>query len=254
MNVEIEGLDIHYICEGTGKNILLLHGWGGSTESFLPVFNHLKKDFKVYALDFPGFGKSPQPQEVWGVYEYAEMTKKFIDKMGIEEIVLIGHSFGGRISIILANKYPDLFKKIVLVDSAGIIPKRGLKYYGKVYSFKTLKLLYRLAFFWMPQEKKMENFYKKFGSKDYQNAGNMRRILVKVVNEDLRGLLKGIKASTLLIWGRDDDATPVYMGEIMEREINDSGLVVLENAGHFSYLDQLHRFLKIVDNFLKGSE
>ncbi len=254
MKVKIEGLDINYICEGTGKNILLLHGWGGCAQSFLPVFNHLKRHFKVYALDFPGFGESQQPNSVWGVFDYAKMTKDFIDRMGMEEVILIGHSFGGRISIILSNQYPNLIKQMILVDSAGIIPERRLSYYGKVYIFKSLKLLYRHIFFWMAEEKKMELFYKKFGSKDYQDAGNMRNILVKVVNEDLRGLLKEIKASTLLIWGREDEATPVYMGEIMEKEIKDSGLVILENAGHFSYLDQLFSFLKIVDNFLKGSE
>jgi len=254
MKIKIDGLELHYSCEGTGKNILLLHGWGGSIQSFLPVFNHLKQHFKVYVLDFPGFGESQQPENVWGVFDYAGMTKKFIDSMGMDEVILIGHSFGGRISIVLANRYPELIKQMVLVDSAGIIPKRTLKYYGKVYSFKTLKFLYRHIFFWMPEEKKMERFYKKFGSKDYQDAGNMRRILVKVVNEDLRDLLKGIKASTLLIWGREDEATPVYMGEIMKNEIKDSGLVVLENAGHFSYLDQFRTFIKIVDKFLEGRE
>ncbi|RKD29119.1 alpha/beta fold hydrolase [Thermohalobacter berrensis] len=254
MKVTIEGLNINYTCEGQGKNILLLHGWGGSIESFLPVFNHLKKRFKVYSIDFPGFGKSDPPREVWGVFDYARLTKKFIDKMGIEEVILIGHSFGGRVSIVLANKYPELIKKMILVDSAGLIPKRPLKYYIKVYSFKLLKFLYRTIFFWDDKEKRMEKFYKKFGSKDYREAGNMRKILVKVVNENLKPLLKDIKASTLLIWGENDEATPVYMGKIMEKEIEDSGLVVLENAGHFSYLDQFNRFVLIVDKFLEESE
>ncbi|KPU26475.1 alpha/beta hydrolase [Caloranaerobacter sp. TR13] len=253
MKINIDGLTINYKCEGEGKNILLLHGWGGNIDSFLPVYNHLKNRFRVYAIDFPGFGESQQPNEVWGVYDYARLTKKFIDKMNMEEVILIGHSFGGRVSIVLANKYPELIRKMILVDSAGLIPRRTLKYYIKVYTFKTLKFLYKLLFFWKDKEETMERFYKKFGSKDYQQAGDMRKILVKVVNEDLKPLLRGIKASTLLIWGENDEATPVYMGKIMEKEIEDSGLVVLKNAGHFSYLDQYNRFIVIVDKFLEES-
>lgn len=252
MKINIENIEINYICEGQGKNILILHGWGASIETIMPIFNHLKNQFKVYAMDFPGCGMSQKPKEVLGAYDYGRITKAFIDAMEMEEVILIGHSHGGRVSLVLANKYPELVKKMILIDSAGLIPKRKLKYYIKVYSFKALKKIYSTIFFWIDKEEKMEKFYKKFGSTDYKDAdGIMRKILVKLVNEDLRPLLKGIKASTLLIWGRDDDATPVYMGEIMEKEIKDSGLVILENAGHYSYLDQFNRFKAIIDSFLE---
>ncbi len=252
MKVNIENIEINYICEGHGKNILILHGWGASIDTIMPIFNHLKNHFRVYAMDFPGCGKSQKPNDVLGAYDYARITKEFIGAMGMEEVILIGHSHGGRVSLVLANKYPELVKKMILIDSAGLIPKRKLKYYVKVYTFKTLKKLYSVFFFWMDKKERMERFYKKFGSTDYKDAdGIMRNILVKLVNEDLRPLLKDIKASTLLIWGRDDDATPIYMGEIMEKEIKDSGLVILENAGHYSYLDQFLRFKAVVDSFLE---
>ncbi|HHV26398.1 alpha/beta hydrolase [Anaerosalibacter bizertensis] len=255
MRAQIEGLDIHYSVEGKGSNVLLLHGWGANIDTMMPIFNLLKKDFKVYALDFPGFGESQEPKEIYGVYDYARITKKFIDKMGMEEVILIGHSFGGRVSIVLSSQYNNLVKKMVLIDSAGLIPKRSLKYYIKVYSFKTLKFLYNILFFWKDNKERMEKFYKKFGSTDYQEAsGIMRRILVKVVNEDLEPHLKDIKASTLLIWGENDTATPVYMGEIMEKKIKDSGLVVLQGAGHYSYLDDFRRFSVILKTFLLGGK
>jgi len=251
MKIDIDGISINYICEGEGKNVLILHGWGCCIDTVMPIFNHLKNRFKVYAIDLPGHGKSDLPNEVWNSYDYADKTKKFIDAMNMKEVILIGHSHGGRISIILANKYHELVKKMILVDSAGLIPKRTLKYYLKVYSFKSLRFLYTKALFWTDSKEKMEKFYKKFGSTDYrESSGIMRKVMVRVVNDDLSPLLKGIKASTLLIWGRDDDATPLYMGEIMEREINDSGLVVLDNAGHYSYLDQYSRFKVIIDSFL----
>lgn len=252
MKVNIDGVNLNYICEGEGENILVLHGWQANIPAMMPVHNILKDNFKVYTLDFPGFGESDEPEEAWGVYEYADFTKKFIDLMGMEKVTLIGHSFGGRISIILSSKYPELVDRMVLIDAAGLIPKRGPKYYFKVYSFKAMRKVFNTAFFWVDKEKRLKKFYKHFGSQDYKDANpKLRKILVKVVNENLRPLLKDIKAPTLLVWGRDDDSTPVYMAEILEKEIADSGLVVLENAGHFSYIDQYGQFKAVIKSFFK---
>lgn len=251
MIVEIDGIKINYICEGQGKDILVLHGWGANINTVLPIVNLLKPYFRVYAVDLPGFGESDKPKEVFGSEDYARILKEFIDKMGAKKIVLIGHSFGGKLSILLGIKYPEIVDKIVLINSAGLVPKRGLKYYIKVYSFKTLKFLYNIIFFWANKEEKREKFYKRFGSTDYREAdGIMRKILVRVVNEDFKGILKEIKSPTLLIWGDKDTATPLYMGKIMESQIPDSGLVILEGAGHYSYLDDFNRFAIILKTFL----
>ncbi|MDD3840864.1 MAG: alpha/beta hydrolase [Clostridia bacterium] len=249
MYVDIDGLNIFYEVEGEGEDVLLLHGWGASTQAFAPVFRQLAERFRVYSLDFPGFGNTPAPDQVWGVEDYADMVVAFIKKMGINKINLIGHSFGGRVSIVLSAKYPQHINKLILVDSAGLIPKRGWRYYFKVYKFKMMKKIYTLVH----PGKDLEDFYKKYGSSDYkQTQGVMRKIFVKVVNQDLKGYLAKIKASTLLIWGEKDKDTPVEFGQIMEREIPDSGLVVLEDAGHYSYLDQFGRFMIITFRFLEG--
>lgn len=251
MVIKIQDININYIVEGEGSPILILHGWGASIDTVRPIINILNNRYKVYALDLPGFGGSSEPKEAIDSFQYAEIVREFLKEMNIEKATFIGHSFGGKLSIILSSKYPDLFDKLVLIDSAGLIPKRGLKYYTKVYSFKTLKFIYKNLFFWIKNEKRMENFYKKFGSDDYRDSsGVMRQILVKVVNENLRPLLKDIKASTLIIWGDQDDATPVYMAHIMESEIKDSGLVVFEGAGHYAYLDQYNRFTAVINAFL----
>lgn len=247
----ISGLNINYIEEGEGPVVIVLHGWGANIDTVMPIVNLLKNRFKVYAIDLPGFGKSEMPKEVFGSPEYAEIINQFMKLESIDKATLIGHSFGGKISIILGSKYPELIDKIVLIDSAGLIPKRGAKYYIKVYSFKTLRFIYTKLFFWIKDEKRMEKFYKKFGSDDYQDSsGIMRKILVKVVNENLKPILKEIKAPTLLIWGDEDLDTPLYMGKIMEEEIPDSGLVVLKGTGHYSYLDDYHKFGVILNEFL----
>lgn len=250
MNKEIAGLNINYIIEGQGQPIIVLHGWGASIDTVVPIVNALKDRYKVYAIDLPGFGESDEPLEAIDSFQYAEIVKRFIEEEKLSKVKLIGHSFGGKLSIILGSKYPELVEKIILVDSAGLIPKRGIDYYVKVYGFKTLKLIYRSLFFWINDDKKMEKFYKKFGSDDYQDSnGIMRKILVKVVNEDLTPILKDIKAPTLLIWGDKDEATPLYMGKIMEKHIEGSGLVVLEGTGHYSYLDDYYKFKKVINSF-----
>ncbi|MDR7855735.1 alpha/beta hydrolase [Tissierella sp.] len=258
MEIVIDNLKLNYIIEGTGNDIIVLHGWGANIDTVMPIVNILKDKFRVHALDLPGFGKSEEPDKPIDSFKYAEIVKNYIDKMGIMKVTLIGHSFGGKLSIILGSKYPELVDKIVLVNSAGLKPKRGPKYYVKVYSFKTLRFIYKRLFFWLNNQEKMEKFYSKFGSTDYKDAsGVMRKILVIAVNENLLPLLEKIKAPTLLIWGDKDTATPLYFGKTMEKHIPDSGLVVFEGAGHFSYLDDYQRFTVIIKSFLeydKGSE
>lgn len=249
--VTIENMNINYICEGEGENILVLHGWGANIDTIMPIVNLLKDHFKVYALDLPGFGKSDKPEIPFNSQDYSRIVKKFMDLMEIKKATLIGHSFGGKVSIILAVNHPERVERLVLIDSAGIPPKRSIKYYLKVYSFKILKFIYKLVFAWNKKEEKMEAFYRRFGSADYRNAdGVMRKTLVKVVNEDLRPILKKVSCPALLIWGDKDEDTPIYMGKIMEKEIPDSSLVVLERAGHYSYLDDYFKFAAVLNAFL----
>lgn len=252
MFLKIDGLDIFYKKAGRGPKVLLLHGWGGCADSFLPVFNYLSSGFEVYAIDFPGFGKSTAPDGAWGVDDYADITLKFLKALGIEKTHIIAHSFGGRVTIVLSALHPEVVDKIVLVDSAGLIPKRTFKYYMKVYRFKLLKMLYMLLV-GGSREEKLERLYAKYGSRDYREAGGLRGTFVKVVNQDLRKYLPLIKSPTLLVWGENDKETPLYFARIMEKEIPDAGLVVFKGAGHFSYLERINDFNIIVSKFFEGN-
>ncbi len=250
MIIDIDGLNINYIDEGAGNHVLLLHGWGGSIQTMMPIFNILKGKFRVVSVDLPGFGSSSIPEEPWNSDDYAECIHKVIEKLDLKDLILFGHSHGGRISIILASKY-DFVRKLVLIDSAGILAKRKAKYYIKVYCFKIFKRI----FMTLPaknKREKLDKFYKKFGSQDYRDSdGVMRQTMVKVINDNLFDLLKLIKAPSLLIWGENDEDTPLYMGQIMEKEIPDSGLVLLKGAGHYSYVDNYDQFRAVINVFLK---
>lgn len=251
MKLNIDGMQVNYLDEGKGQNVLLLHGWGANIQTMVPIFNILKDKCRVVALDLPGFGESDEPKNPWNSYDYANFILKFMNKIDINNVILFGHSHGGRISIILGSQHKKLIKKMVLIDSAGIIPKRRLKYYFKVYSFKIMKKTYCM-FGGKNKKDKLEKFYKKYGSVDYKNAdGIMRKTMVRVINDNLRPLLRDINVPTLLVWGEKDEDTPLYMGEIMEKEIQNSGLVVLENATHYSYIDCFRKFRAVIDSFLK---
>jgi len=251
LNLKINELEINYQMSGQGQAILLLHGWGADLYSFKSVYDTLSIDFCVYAIDLPGFGQSTPPKTVWNTQDYANCIKQFIQQLNIKNPILIGHSFGGRIAIRLAAAQEQM-TKLILVDSAGIKPKRTSSYYLKIYLYKFIKKIVTLPLLNSIFNSFVERAKRKLGSTDYQNAnGIMRDILITVVNEDLTILLSKITIPTLLIWGEHDQATPVSDGQLMEKLIPNAGLVVLKNAGHFSYLDKLNEFLLIIDNFLQ---
>lgn len=252
MFINVDDLNINYIDEGVGEVVLLLHGWGANIDTMQPIINFLKDKYRVLALDLPGFGLSDTPSSAWDSFNYADIVKKFIDKLELKEISLIGHSHGGRVSIILSSKYKDMVKKLVLIDSAGIISKKNIKYYYKIYKYKLLKKIY--FFIHKNNEFKLEEFYRKFGSQDYKNANNaiMRQTLVKVLHDNIEKHLGIIKAPTLIIWGENDTDTPIYMAEKLNKKIPDSALIVLEQAGHYSYLDNFYKFSLILHSFLNS--
>ena len=255
MFVELQGVKIFYEFIGEGDTVVLMHGWGGQVASLKPVFDYLSKSYKVFALDFPGFGKSEPPPEPWGNEDYGKFVMKFFNAMGIKKANIIAHSFGGRIAIWLAANSPEMVNKLVLVDSGGIKPRRTLKYYIKILIAKAGKRILLLPVFGKYGESLLNNLYRLVGSKDYQQqTGIMRGTLVKVVNEDLKWLLPKIMAPTLLIWGENDKDVPLYYAKIMEKEIKDVGLVILKGAGHFSYLDRFPDFCLIVSKFFGNIE
>ncbi len=251
----IKGLNINTETTGTkeGKDIILLHGWGSNLNLFRALAKELESNFNVYNLDFPGFGESDAPESVWGVEDYTTFIESFVAQNNISNPIIIGHSFGGRVALVYASRNPT--NKLILIDAAGVKPKRPLKYYLKVYSFKLYKKILPCLLGSKEATKRIEQYRAKAGSSDYSSAqGIMRSILVKVVNEDLKYLMPKIESPTLLIWGENDTATPVRDAKIMEKLIKNSGLVVLKNAGHFSFLDKAYDVNIIIDNFLNGDK
>lgn len=253
MFTEINGIKTNYIVEGDGENVLLLHGWGANIKLFDSIIKKLSPCYKVWALDLPGFGETEEPKEAIGVDGFVDFVLAFCKKMSITKTVLLGHSNGGRIIIKMLTRSdcPLEVEKVILTDSAGIKPKKTFKAKVKTRCYKVGKAFLSLAPIRKIAPDALENLRNKNGSADYKAASPMmRQCLVKIVNEDLTPLLSHIKASTLLIWGENDDATPLSDGKLMEKLIPDAGLVTLEGCGHFAFLEQNNLFLRIIGSFL----
>jgi pimeloyl-ACP methyl ester carboxylesterase len=132
-SITYNGIRLHYTLEGAGQPLFLLHGWGCNTETFKLIRGFLEQHFLVVAVDFAGFGQSEEPREVWGVEEYTRSVEALAKEERIENPILVGHSFGGRVSIVFASR--NNTRKIILTDAAGVKPKRSLTYYRKVYTY-----------------------------------------------------------------------------------------------------------------------
>lgn len=219
------------------KNIVFLHGWGGDASAFLFCARELAAEYRCSVVDFSGFGGTEEPARPYGVGDYADEILAYMDTSDIEEAVLVGHSFGGRVALEIAAKHPERAIALALVDSAGLRPKRRFSYYAKVLIHKILRKLGLRGL---------------GGSKDYRELSPLMKETFKLtVNYDQTYLLKDIVCPTAVFWGKDDEDTPPYMARIFAKGIKDSHVFWL-NGGHFAYLQDSAKFTAVLTAFVKG--
>ncbi len=239
--IKVHDIDVNYIQYGSGRDVVLLHGWGQNIEMMTPLADPISEHFRVTILDLPGFGKSSEPKTVWTVKDYVLFLKDFLETVQVKNPILIGHSFGGRLAILYASLYET--RQVVLFGAPCIRKKEGPTLKEKM--LKTAKKLPLMA-------SVAETMKKHIGSTDYKNASPMmREILVKTVNQDLSESAKKIKAPTLLIWGENDEAVPLSDAQALEKLLQDGALIVLPGS-HYSYLENLGRVLAILKEFMEG--
>lgn len=229
--------------------VVVLHGWGGRIESMSPVIDCLAGSFRIIALDLPGFGESPVPDSAWGTRDYAVFVRAVVGRLAVERAHFVGHSFGARTSLYLAATHPGTVDKLVAVGASGLRRAPSLKARGRRVLSRAARGVGHLG---PVGRSSRDAVYARIASEDYKQAGELRPILVKVVNEDLSQVLPNIGAPTLLVWGTEDDAVPVAHGRTMERLIPDAGLVTFEGAGHFAYLDEPDRFCTVIRHFFEA--
>jgi pimeloyl-ACP methyl ester carboxylesterase len=245
-SVSIAGQRTRLLDVGEGYPVVVLHGWGGRIESMAPVIRCLARDLRVLALDLPGFGEAPLPDGVWGTPDHAEYVADVLAHRDVHRAHFVGHSFGAKTAFYLAATHRSLVDKLVLLGPNGVRLRPTVRARVKKAIARPARSVARLgpAGRWV-----RDAVYRRTGSDDYRNAGPLRPMLVKTVNENFSHLLPLVGSATLLVWGTEDDAVPLAVARTMERLIPDAGLVLFEGAGHFAYLDELERFCRVARHF-----
>ena len=240
--VTINDVFINYIDYGKKDSqcIVLLHGWGQNIEMMKMIGDMFQKTNRIIILDLPGFGQSGEPKHVWSLDDYVECLNQLLKKLKVNNPIIIGHSFGGKIGLLYSSKYNVL--KLVCLASPykKNIKKESLK-------VKVLKIAKKI-----PLLNKLESFAKKhIGTTDYKNASEMmRKIMVEHVNYDITDKVKNINAPTLLIWGSSDQAVSIDDAYELEKLIVNCGLVTYEGCTHYAYLERLDQTIRVLNSFI----
>lgn len=233
----------------------MLHGWGAEIKLLAPLAERLASlGYRVHMLDLPGFGASDPPPQPWTVHDYAEFVLAYLDHHELERVYLFGHSFGGRLGLILGAQHPDRVIKMALADSAGIRPKTPVWQSARLRLYKGMRDGLRTVGLHGFSDSLNSWYNGRYGSSDFQAvSGVMRQTFINVVKEDLTDYARRVAVPTLLFWGDQDQDTPLWQGELLEKLIPDAGLVVYAGAGHYSYLEHPDQTAKAMHALFSGS-
>ncbi|HAB67141.1 MAG TPA: alpha/beta hydrolase [Firmicutes bacterium] len=224
-----------------GSPIVYLHGWGQNIEMMEPIAKPFKESHRLIIIDLPGFGLSEEPTTIWSLEDYADMVHELLKELNITKPNIIGHSFGGKISIVYASKYQ--VSRLILLASPFKV--KITKPTMKMKILKTAKKIPGLSGV-------AEKMKKVMGSTDYKNATpRMRDILVKHVNTDITENAKKIQCPTFIIWGDKDEAVSVNDAYELEKVIKDCGLTIYPGCTHYAYLERLNQTIAIINSFIK---
>lgn len=227
---------------GEGDEVIVyLHGWGCDGRIFAPIVKRLPS-YTNYMVDFDGFGNTPEPSEQgMCVADYADKLYRFLEENGLTRVTLVGHSFGCRVAMVLAARYPQMISRMLFVGPAGL-RRFSLKRWWRVRRYKFRKFLARLGLAPMPISQ---------GSEDYRSCSpSMKATFVKVVNEDLSRYARRVKCPVLIVNGRQDSATPLAHAKRLARLIPNCELVVIE-GDHYAFFYSPQAFANTIKNFVR---
>lgn len=227
--------------------IIILHGWGLDRTEYDGLVSLLKeKNYKVFAIDMPGFGEEPLPKKFLTLDDYVEFVNAFLKKSDIRKAMVIGHSFGGRVAIKYAFKYPQLVKKIVLT---GVPVIRHVSLKGKIAS-----KLSALGTGFNGFSPKLKTLFRKglyffIGEWDYYNSGKLQTVFKNVIKEDTMQYLKKLKVPIILIWGENDSVTPVSDVDKIKKAVPKVSYSVVSNTTHRLPCQNPSEFVKAMEEY-----
>lgn len=248
MKIIIDNVATEYSDEGSGKTLLMLHGWKDSLRTFDPIARELAGNYRIVRLDMPGFGGTELPRTDLRLDDYVDFVENFIVKLDLDVAALVGHSFGGR--VILKGLARRVFhpQKVVLIAAAGVSEKKP----GKNVVLKVLARIGKVASAPLPRRMRAAirgMLYRSIGS-DYLATGVLKGIFINVVSENLTNSAEQVSVPTLLVWGSADTSTPLPDGEKLARLITGSRLEVFDGATHFVHHEKAGEIATLIREFV----
>ncbi len=260
--IDVDGVRVHYVEAGRGAPLVLVHGFAGSTFSFRYVIPELARHYRVVALDLKGFGYSERPEGAdYALAAQAELVRGLMDRLGIEQATVVGHSMGGAESMRLAARYPERVARLVLVDSATdheLGRTRRLALLRPFFPMAAVFTLHRMGF----RERALrfvvhdpahvtpemvEGYFRPMRVKGQLRAlGEMASGRQREEPVDLNA----VRAPTLVLWGEHDRVLPLSVGEELARELPDARLIMVPSAGHMPLEEQPEFSNRVLLEFL----
>lgn len=228
------------------KTLVFLHGWRSQSTLWFEGVQEITQAYTCYFIDAPGFGKSPASSTQLTLGDYAQIMATCIQKLAIKHIVLVGHSFGGRIAVKLSTNHPNWLEGMVLVNSAGVYKDTVEKKVKKTVA-KVVKPLFQSA----KMQPLRAKIYQSMGAEDYVATPNLQQTYLNIVTEDLTPVFPSVTVPVHLIWGDKDEETPISIARTMQKSMQHADLEILKGAGHFSFLDKPQEFEHSVMGFVQ---
>jgi pimeloyl-ACP methyl ester carboxylesterase len=248
----VRGIETNYKIGGKGENFLILHGWGGSSDSWRKIIEILEIKYKVICPDLPGFGKTKIPETPWALNDFVNWLKEFTEELNLKDFFLLGHSFGGRVAVKFSISFPEKVKKLILLSPAGIKQEWGtrekiifrLAKIGNAIFSKSLLLRFR--------ESTRNLFYSILRVKDYSKVkGVMKETMKRIVEEDLLPELSKIQVETLIVWGQNDKIVPLKYARLFKDRIKNSKIEILPKIGHSPHLEDSEKLAEVLISNIK---
>ena len=264
-------INLYHESYGSGDPILLIHGFGGNTYSWHELIPILSRKNRVLIVDLKGFGKSPKPKKSsYSVYEQARLIIRFIQKNDLKNLTLVGHSLGGAVSLVVALNLimyePGLLSKLILIDSVAYkqplpgfirtlrLPLLGPLILALISSERMCRSVLKLAYY---DDGKISDTTVAAYAEPVDSKGGKHALIKTAKNiipkdfENLYSSYDSIKIPTLIIWGREDEIVPLWVGERLNSKISDSKLIILEECGHIPHEEKPEETIEIISRFLK---
>jgi pimeloyl-ACP methyl ester carboxylesterase len=250
MQVVVDDLITNCELTGTGKLVLLLHGWGDSLHGLSELQAALAKHYNVLAVDLPGFGATQAPKSVWDLDDYSHFISDLLKKLDLgEPYAVIGHSNGGALAIRATSLGLLKPKRIVLLAASGVRNNQT----AKRFAFKVMAKTGNAATLWMPDRYRQalrKSLYAAAGS-DLLVMPQLQETFKKTVRQDVQADARKITVPTLLIYAKNDPSVPAGSGPRYHQLIAGSRLEIIDDAGHFIHIDQPHKATSLIEGFLK---